>query len=132
MARKTVTQEVGFETECDGLAQEVEPVLAYAPFETSCDGLDANQFAQTTEDIARAAAVDAATVAILDTTLPTDPAAYEAKRFEAFKEDMYRLQIKHRYWLHFPGGAQVFDGDLFSRVKRQMYAAQAVEKLEKA
>lgn len=79
------------------------------------------------------ATVDGAASAILEAKplAEADPVAYEAARFERFKEDFYRLQLKHRYWLNFPGGAQVFNGDLFTRVKRQMYAAQAADRLER-
>ncbi len=85
------------------------------------------------QEVITAEVVDALPEQVAEAAAPAQAAGSTfPKRLDAVKEDLYRLQQKHRVWFNFPGGVQVFDGDKFSRVKRQMYAAQASEKLESA
>lgn len=80
-----------------------------------------------------------ATQQLVDTLpLQLSPAEYEAKRFEAFKLDLYRVLYKHKYVLTsnpmaIPGrgepGIHVVDAGNTSRMKRQLAQAGCVESL---
>ncbi len=63
-----------------------------------------------------------------------DPVVYEAKRFELFKEDLYRCLLKHKFTIGGPGThtVQLHDVCNVSRVKRQLAIGGFVESLERA
>ncbi len=62
-----------------------------------------------------------------------DPVVYEARRFELFKEDLYRCLLKHKYTIGGPGAhIQLHDVCNVSRVKRQLAIGGFVESLERA
>lgn len=77
-----------------------------------------------------------ATQQLVDTLPPQlSPAEYEAKRFEAFKLDLYRVLYKHKYVLSANALAKteqqihVIDAGNTSRMKRQLAQAGCVESL---
>jgi hypothetical protein len=48
-------------------------------------------------------------------------------RLEAFKQDVYKAQLKHKVFLRFNGRVVVIDAAGLSRVKRQMFAGSAAD-----
>lgn len=84
--------------------------------------------------------VEQATQQLIEATTPSPtltPAEFEARRFEAFKLDVYRVLYKHKYVL-VPNalivdgkttGINVLDAGYTSRMKRQLAMAGCVESL---
>lgn len=81
--------------------------------------------------------VEQATQQLIEATQPgpvLTPAEYEAKRFETFKLDLYRVLYKHKYTLVANAlagapGIGVVDAGNTSRMKRQLAQAGCVESL---